>query len=1034
MDKVFESLTASAVRNAVGKVEKERFLVDGEELCINAYVLCMGISRRSLDRVRRRIKLGAERRVDKDTEDLELQHELRRAPSFQHTKRSSKAQVVIDWFNRVKSDGTCEKMPTGGIDTGEYAFILPYFSKDDTYTEWRTEMQALRDIFQQDSQLAKKAHFMATWRTNFPDVKPCSGAGRQNFASCNTCASARAQLRNVLDAVDLRIVRRKRTMHLLRQKLERKFYEARKFNGRVLNPNFCLSMIADCMEYKKCGVVRRKGRQSKDTDQMVLPQSLQTVLVHGRGVFNFSSHPHVNGGGGVNYTLECLMRTLHYLKADDSNPNWRVLYLQLDNCSGSNKNKYMLAWAQALVDTGVFDEVVLSFLMVGHTHEDIDQIFSVISKGLKKRDVVTPEDFEQVVRTTLTVAGHKYVHFELLDYQHDYKVWLTPKVSKHLKFYAKPHVFCFVKDADGVTRMRYKHWHRCFTWYPKPTEVAGGQVIHLPDVEDEKAQLFDNEDPGATSGGPRMSSTMSDEVPGFRKLEEYCEDTADTGRKKRRRITSSSTSDESKSTDAAPSQGGCTTEVNTAFQRQSIGVDLDAEVAAAIGESCERPTNLPIGGSFYSNEQYNVREQESFRVATGIVVMDTPVTIDDAPERQLFLLDNRCPYGVSMKSTHDTRYKSWVKKVKKILRGRTVRVTDIHREQWFQWFQKMEDIVWERTTADTASNWTWKWPVIAVPSNGGSGVGRSTRVPSDTLNESITVRERFVGECSSTSASMLDCSNILEGVDDSDDGGQVVRHSMDKITGREIRIGRENRMACEPTDLKAGSFIFSARDILKPDEYADVDGYTEKEARLPILLCRVEQDTPAHDDNISVEYWRQGNGNANGKFTPFLNSSRKHIKGVVDRATVLCTFARLGAGGKIPATVKKRLGEYNSKGRGKSLILKLPFVYVSGNGGKLVHTMDDEGKPGAILGFEQYMEGHAARRRRALQLQREGDETMRRDASARKHKRQQCVDAGLIDEGVKEASSSTEDSSGPRLSSTSDEERQGTSDCDTDSE
>ena len=76
----------------------------------------------------------------------------------------------------------------------------------------------------------------------------------------------------------------------------------------------------------------------------------------------------------------------------------------MDNCVRENKNKYVLGFLAYLVETGVFSEVKcigillvtyviyycgrstytgcffkieLGFLMVGHTHEDIDQSLAV---------------------------------------------------------------------------------------------------------------------------------------------------------------------------------------------------------------------------------------------------------------------------------------------------------------------------------------------------------------------------------------------------------------------------------------------------------------------------------------------------------------------------------------------------------------------------------------------------------------------------------------------------------------------------------
>ena len=59
------------------------------------------------------------------------------------------------------------------------------------------------------------------------------------------------------------------------------------------------------------------------------------------------------------------------------------LLLQLDNCAGENKNRYLFAYLSLLVAKGVFKTVQLGFLMVGHTHEDIDALFSRFSEKLR---------------------------------------------------------------------------------------------------------------------------------------------------------------------------------------------------------------------------------------------------------------------------------------------------------------------------------------------------------------------------------------------------------------------------------------------------------------------------------------------------------------------------------------------------------------------------------------------------------------------------------------------------------------------------
>ena len=56
------------------------------------------------------------------------------------------------------------------------------------------------------------------------------------------------------------------------------------------------------------------------------------------------------------------------------------LRLQLDNCSRENKNHTVLAFCSFLTAVGFFESVELNFMMVGHTHNDVDQFFSQISR------------------------------------------------------------------------------------------------------------------------------------------------------------------------------------------------------------------------------------------------------------------------------------------------------------------------------------------------------------------------------------------------------------------------------------------------------------------------------------------------------------------------------------------------------------------------------------------------------------------------------------------------------------------------------
>ena len=46
-----------------------------------------------------------------------------------------------------------------------------------------------------------------------------------------------------------------------------------------------------------------------------------------------------------------------------------------DNCWRENKNRYLFSFLSALVELDVFEEISVNFLIVGHTGNEVDQLF-----------------------------------------------------------------------------------------------------------------------------------------------------------------------------------------------------------------------------------------------------------------------------------------------------------------------------------------------------------------------------------------------------------------------------------------------------------------------------------------------------------------------------------------------------------------------------------------------------------------------------------------------------------------------------------
>jgi hypothetical protein len=79
-----------------------------------------------------------------------------------------------------------------------------------------------------------------------------------------------------------------------------------------------------------------------------------------------------------------------------------------------NKNIYMFTLCAALVGLEYFQEVQLCFLIVGHTHEDIDQRFSIISNTFKRTNIDSLKELLEIVQrgTSYTKAFVSARHLE----------------------------------------------------------------------------------------------------------------------------------------------------------------------------------------------------------------------------------------------------------------------------------------------------------------------------------------------------------------------------------------------------------------------------------------------------------------------------------------------------------------------------------------------------------------------------------------------------------------------------------------------
>lgn len=98
------------------------------------------------------------------------------------------------------------------------------------------------------------------------------------------------------------------------------------------------------------------------------------------------------------WSTELLFHALDRL-SDQTDYRDADICLQSDNCVRETKNNTLMRAGAYLVGTHRCKSFTMKFLMSGHSHEDIDQLFSMISNRIERcPDLPTPFSFVDLLR------------------------------------------------------------------------------------------------------------------------------------------------------------------------------------------------------------------------------------------------------------------------------------------------------------------------------------------------------------------------------------------------------------------------------------------------------------------------------------------------------------------------------------------------------------------------------------------------------------------------------------------------------------
>lgn len=411
---------SNAIKAAL--VTDERFVVQNTTCCARCWWTYFGVSRSTYYRIRKLI-------TSRQRTNFE-----RKKRVFDKRATTVSAMAWLDLYSRTYGDFQPD-FEEIHVPDYNYKFLWEKYRKDQTAN--------MVGAITYDN-------FLKSWKATKPNVKLRK---YKRFAQCDECSTFDEKIDQAKTHTQKQYWASQKQVHLHWQQKERLKYH-KHCQKAWFQPDKYLSISIDGMDHSKTSLPAFRRETKSSGSQEKLDVHVTGVLVHGQWPYamsyqwtdNFASDSNVT----INVLLDVLQRIIDHRRKYNM-PMPKTLYLQMDNCTRENKNKYMLAISHLLVYNGVCMKVKISFLPVGHTHEDVDQMFSRFATHLKGKHVITLVMLHQCIRNAYNPVP--IVHH--LTKVACWNKYLEPLLER-VEGIMKPRVIIVRRDPDDVVRHYYK--------------------------------------------------------------------------------------------------------------------------------------------------------------------------------------------------------------------------------------------------------------------------------------------------------------------------------------------------------------------------------------------------------------------------------------------------------------------------------------------------------------------------------------------------------------------------------------------------
>lgn len=182
----------------------------------------------------------------------------------------------------------------------------------------------------------------------------------RQFARCDTCDTFDVLIAKGATPEIKSKATRDKAEHLEGVREEKVRYQDH-IHKAMSEPDKYLSIAFDAMDSSKCAVPRpnKISKSESMVESLTLP--LLGMIVHGHkpGGILYPMDP--RWPKDSSFHVQCLSDTIRRVaeaRSAENKPLPPILFLQLDNASGGGKNISLFAYCAALVQAGIFDEVI----------------------------------------------------------------------------------------------------------------------------------------------------------------------------------------------------------------------------------------------------------------------------------------------------------------------------------------------------------------------------------------------------------------------------------------------------------------------------------------------------------------------------------------------------------------------------------------------------------------------------------------------------------------------------------------------------